>query len=268
MVTSSSSDVSASIKSTVARASKTFRSVPSSSIARIMFAFSSTFAHVAWTALASSRSFLFSFFWALPAAEVSSGVAMAVNALVASTATLTDVDDCRRSNCSKIWAAALRPGANNSSLAFCLRFGLAVILIMLQSVLSSSSLSSASFSINPSIRLGTISNNSATTGSSLNLKPRWHFWTTRFSKACCRAWRSSVRGSVKNSRILGKSGRSSAAKPWPAIGPSMGLPLCFARGGVPTRFDCGACRSWLLLGARGCDSWPSPASWQRLRAAL
>ena len=75
MVTSSSSDVSASMKSTVARASKTFRSVPSSSIARIMFAFSSTLAHVAWTALASSRSFLFSFFWALPAAEVSSGVA-------------------------------------------------------------------------------------------------------------------------------------------------------------------------------------------------
>ena len=61
MVTSSSSDVSTSMKSTVARASKTFRSVPSSSIARIMFAFSSTFAHVAWTALASSRSFRFSF---------------------------------------------------------------------------------------------------------------------------------------------------------------------------------------------------------------
>ena len=34
------------------------------------------------------------------------------------------------------------------------------------------------------------------------------------------------------------------------------------------RFDWGACRSWLLLGARGCDSWPSPASWQRIRAAL
>ena len=56
--------------------------------------------------------------------------------------------ELQKERCSKIWAAALRPGANNSSLAFCL-IRLAVILMMLQSVLSNSSLSSASFSTNP-----------------------------------------------------------------------------------------------------------------------